>query len=102
MATADDIAALRRAIDEPVNAEPYTDAYLSGLLDASGTVDHAASTVWTNKAAATASLVDVSESGSSRKLSDLNRNALAMAEFYGKRTTTASSGGSYTWEIERP
>jgi Cdc6-like AAA superfamily ATPase len=100
MATADELAALRRAINEFDNLDPYTDDYLKSLIDVLG-VDLAASTVWTEKAAQYASLVNVSESGSSRSLSDLHKNALAMAERFSS-VGAGASNRSYTVEIERP
>lgn len=102
MATVDELAALRRAINEPVNAEPYTDDYLGFWIDSLGSPDAAAGILWTHKAAEYASLVNVSESGSSRSLSDLHKNALAMAERFSSVANPGTSGRSYTVEIERP
>jgi hypothetical protein len=79
MATADQIAALRLLIAEPDNTT-YTDADLSALLDSASGLNSAAATIWTQKAAAAATFVNVSESGSSRSLGDLQRNALNMAQ----------------------
>lgn len=101
MATADELAALRRAVDEPTNADPYSDTYLNFMIDALG-VDPAASVIWTNKAAQYASLVNVSESGSSRSLSDLHKNALAMAERFSVVSNPSTTTRSYTVQIERP
>ena len=83
MATADDIAAFRLLIAEP-DETTYTDADLSGILDSAPSANNAAATIWTQKAAAAAALVNVSESGSSRSLGDLQRNALNMAERFSK------------------
>jgi hypothetical protein len=58
---------------------PYTDEYLSALIDEQGSVELAAVTIWRIKAAQTAGFVDVTESGSSRKLSQLTDQALKMA-----------------------
>jgi hypothetical protein len=102
MATIDEISALRRAIAEPTNAEPYTDAYLSALIDVEGSTDKAAASVWTAKAASAASLVDMSESGSSRRLSQLQSNYLAMAARFREGDTEPATGGtSYVVGIER-
>lgn len=78
MATEDQIWALRLAVDEPDDSNGWSDEHLSSIIDASATTNAAASQVWLLKAAQYASLVDVSESGSSRKLGDLHKNALAM------------------------
>lgn len=82
MATADEIAAFRLLIAE-ADEETYTDAQLSALLDASTSPNAAAGQIWTQKAASFSTLVNVSESGSSRSLGDLQKNALAMAKVFG-------------------
>lgn len=79
-----------------VNYDPDTDTY---------DVNTAAATVWEGKAAGFANLVDVSESGSSRKMSDLYKNAVAMASYYrGKSTTVVVdvSNRPRTRTIRRP
>lgn len=78
MATVQEIARLRRMVNEPT-ADTYSDADLSGLIDLSENLDTAAADIWQEKAAALAYLVNVSESGSSRNLSDLQKNALSLA-----------------------
>lgn len=79
MATPDEIAAFRLLIAEPDDQQPYTNAALGAALDAAESVEALAARVWTQKAAALSALVNVSESGSSRSLGDLQKNALAMA-----------------------
>ena len=78
MATPEAIASFRLLIGEP-DETTYTDADLSAVLDSATSVNSAAASIWTQKAAASAALVNVSESGSSRSLGDLQKNALAMA-----------------------
>lgn len=70
MATVQEIAELRLAIQEPNDAPPYTDEFLGGLIDAYG-VPASAGKVWRSKAASVARLVDISEGGSSRKMSQV-------------------------------
>jgi hypothetical protein len=82
MATAEEIASFRLLIAEPDNTAPYTDETLGAILDAAASTQAAASSVWTQKAASYATLVNVSESGSSRNLGDLHKNALAFAKFF--------------------
>lgn len=79
MATAEGIAAFRLLIDEHDDKLPYTDAVLGERLDGSGSPYALAAEIWREKAASYAGLVNVSESGSSRNLGDLQRQALAMA-----------------------
>ncbi len=83
MATPDEIAALRLLINEPDDTNGWTDEKLEAVIDAATSINDAARSVWVSKAGSFSTLVDVSESGSSRKLSDLQKNALAMAKYYG-------------------
>lgn len=92
MATAAEVNALRLLIAEPDDSNGWTDQKLSALLDAGATQNAIASEIWTSKAATFAGLVDVSESGSSRKLSDMHKQALAMAAHFGR----LDGGGSDT------
>lgn len=83
MATSEAIAALRLLIAEPTE-DTYEDEALGAVLDAAeGDGNRAAAVIWTQKAASYATLVDVAESGSSRKLSDLHKNALTLAGQFG-------------------
>lgn len=89
MATAAQIADLRDLTDEPTTAN-FTDAELGAFIDAvAGDVDFAAVAVWERKSASYSSLVDTSESGSSRKNSDLYRNAIAMAKYFREKNGDA-------------
>ncbi|QPX62561.1 hypothetical protein SEA_WOLLYPOG_8 [Arthrobacter phage Wollypog] len=79
MATAAQITSLRRITD---GASTYTDQEIGDMFDAGLTERQIAYRVWNEIAASAASLVDVSESGSSRQLSQAHRNALTMAAQY--------------------
>lgn len=83
MATAEEIAAFRLLIDEANDALPYDDASLSLRLDDATSTEALAKQIWLEKAASYAALVNVSESGSSRSMSDLHKNALNMAKTFG-------------------
>jgi hypothetical protein len=67
--------------------DPYfSDAQLDELLAQNGdNVYTAAAEAWRMKAADFADLVDIDESGSSRKLSQMYKQAMAMAEFFDKQ-----------------
>ena len=80
MATAAEIAAFRLLIDSAEDVAPYDDQSLSNRIDAAVSTQALAREIWLEKAASFASLVSVSESGSSRQMSDLHKNALAMAK----------------------
>lgn len=90
-----DIESLRRlvgdiALDDQALAETIA---LSVDEDTSINLDRAAARVWREKAAEFSSLVDISESGSSRKMSDLYKSALAMASMYDGRVTASEPEG---------
>lgn len=90
----DQIDALRRLIDDPDKTE-FSDVDLGLILDGlSGDVNKAASESWSIKASRYSRLVDITESGSSRKLGDLYKNALAMKAIYdGKAEEGISTRG---------
>jgi len=77
----------------------YTDAELSTLIDVKG-MNGAAADLWAAEASATASLVDITESGSSRKNSQAHATAKEMLELYSNLyateqvATTASTARS--------
>lgn len=82
MATAEQIAGLRLLIAEAADELPYSDQVLEERIDGAATLQGLAAEIWTEKAARYAELVSVSESGSSRQLSDLHDNALTMAKHF--------------------
>ena len=93
MATAAEIAAFRLLIDEQDDKDPYTDAALGARLDVATSPQALAGAIWMEKAAAYAALVDVSESGSSRSLGQLQDKALAMAKVFQSADPTAPGTG---------
>jgi hypothetical protein len=94
VATSDQIAAFRLLIDEKEDKHPYDDVSLSTRLDGAASVAGLAKEVWLEKAAVYASLVNVSESGSSRSMSDLHKNALAMSKALGEADASAPGTGT--------
>lgn len=99
MATSDQIAQVRRMTalspDDPV----YTDSLVGGLYDDLGE-QAAVAQIWREKAAAVAGLTDITESGSSRSFSQLNKNYLGMADANTVKPDT-ESGRSFTVGIDR-
>jgi hypothetical protein len=91
MASQAAIDAFRLLIGNPPNEDPYTDAQLSARLDAASSPEALAAVVWRERAAGYSTLVNVSESGSSRSLGDLYKNALAMAVYFDKAQPGDSS-----------
>lgn len=80
MADASDIQQVRLNVDEPTD-ETYSDDAIGLLVDALD-VAGASASIWLQKAAKFASLVNVTEAGSTHNFSDLHKNALAMAKTY--------------------
>lgn len=77
----DIITRLRRLINDLSDPPEYSDADLSAYLDEFvGDVNKAAAAIWREKAAKYAGLVDMKEGSSSRSLSQLYKNALAIAD----------------------
>lgn len=81
MASEAEIAEVRLNAGEPDDVDPYTDAYLSGLIDALG-VASASLAVWRTKAAKYAGMVNISEAGASQSFSDLFAHAQTMIKQY--------------------
>lgn len=106
MATAVEIQAVREYIGEPNDVNGWTDERLTLIIDANGLdMFAAAAEVWGIKAANYAGLVDVTEAGSSRKMSDLSKNALAMQRNYSEQSLASVvivSGRPRTRAIVRP
>ena len=101
MATAEEVLELRKATATEADDPEYTYEVLSGMIDDLGTVAAAAAAVWGHKAASYAEVVDVNESGSSRRLSQLHTQALAMKDHYSQSSVSQTAAGSFTVEIER-
>lgn len=93
------LARFRRMTDLDIEDSVYTDAVIDGMIEDLG-FETAAATVWREKAAAVAGLVDTTESGSSRRLSQLKDSYLGMASAVGG-VVEETGGGSFTVGIER-
>lgn len=89
MATTDELAALRRLTD---GAAGYTDQQLNDMFNSGMTETSIAHRIWTEKAGTYSALVDTSESGSTRKFSDLHKNALTMAATFAPVADTIDDG----------
>lgn len=89
-----------------VGSELLTPEEMGKIIDLNdGDLTFAAAQVWEIRAGKYHGLVDITESGSSRKMSDLHKNALAMAANYRGRGVIAeeevTSGRSGTRRITR-
>lgn len=82
------IADVRELIGETIPAGGteadtlFTDVQVQAWIDATTTTDAAVVVGWKAKAGKYADLVDTAEGTSKRAMSDLHKNALAMAEAY--------------------
>lgn len=100
MATEAELARFRRMTDLSDTDSVYTDAVLDGMIEDLG-FDPAVAAVWREKAATVAGLVDTTESGSTRRLSQLREQYLGMATAVNPETDDTAGAGSYTVAIER-
>lgn len=101
------IVALRLLVDEPDDAEPYTDAELSQMIaDQNGNINAAAYYIWVNKAAALSTMVDITEGGSTRRQSQAFTNAQEMVKHFQNDIPSTDPDSlahfSRTRAIERP
>jgi hypothetical protein len=100
----EDLARLRRAIDE-LTTENYSDEMLQALfLSFSEDFNLTVSAVWDEKAAQLSMLVDTSEGQSSRKMSQASAAALKMSATWRARsdaTGARGTGRARTRPIER-
>jgi hypothetical protein len=95
MATQEQIDKLRQYVAEPDETD-FTDETLAAIIDASASLNAAAVEVWDMKAASLSTLVDISEGGSSRKNSDLAKNALLMRGLFQGRIDLAAESARGT------
>lgn len=90
-ATDEDVIYLKTLIGETTLSDEQLKIIMDANLNENGSVNfnRSAASVWGSKAAEAASLVNVSESGSSRSLSDLHKNALAMQKSFEAKDVAA-------------
>lgn len=79
----------------------FLDEQIQDLLDTTSDENAAVAKGWRIKAAKFASLVDTAEGTSKRAMSDLHKNALAMAAAYGDNTVAGAGGATKTHKIVR-
>lgn len=99
MASDSEIATVRRMTALAVDDDVYTDSLVGGMIDDLGQTA-AVGQIWREKAAATAGLVDITESGSSRALSGLRKGYLEMASAIQPEEKTEAAR-SFTVGIDR-
>lgn len=82
MATPEEVLRLRDYVAEPDDTNGWTDYRLETYIDEATNLYNAAAAIWGVKAGLHAGLVNVAESGSSRSLSDLFKQAESMRKHY--------------------
>ena len=100
MATAQQIAEVRANTNQLANVEPYTDAFIGGLIDAYGTTD-AERKVWISKRNTAADLVSISEGGSSRQMQQVFEHYDKIVKSYGEDDAAGGSRAPRPREITR-
>lgn len=68
-----------------IGETPWDQERVATLLDEGNSVSQLMSRFWNAKAAESATMIDVSESGSSRSLSTIHENAVRMARYWDDR-----------------
>jgi hypothetical protein len=100
MATAAERARVRQILNEPDDSNGWTDDRIDQLLEETsnpdGTFDFrsASASGWEQIAAGYTSLVNVTENGSSRSMSQQFDHAMAMAKMFGSTGTDETGEGS--------
>jgi len=89
MASPEQIAEVRANTGEEAKSS-FSDTVLDDLINIHG-VTRASAIVWERKAAEWAELVNTSEAGASRSLSDLSKNALGMATLWNTKVASTST-----------
>lgn len=86
--TAEERMQLRRMIGDATEPYTYDDAQIDEWLTATeGDSRAAAASFWYNKSTEYSGMVDISEAGSSRKNSDLFKNAMQLAQAFDDTDT---------------
>ena len=67
----------------PSGLDDWDDDYINKLALDGASAARILNRAWLAKAAKTAEMVDVAESGSSRSMSTIHKNAVDMAEYWG-------------------
>lgn len=102
MASAEEIAQLRRLINDQAEPYSYSDEVLDEYLDANAAdIRATGAIIWREKASKYVEMVDVREGAAQRSLGDMLEHALAMAEALDGGTGTPDGGGTTTRPIER-
>lgn len=102
MATQEEIDQARALVPDT----SLTDEQINTIIDDSDCLNQAIGKIWGELAGHLASLVNISEAGSSRSMGDLQKNALSMAKYYADlgcgNVITPTTARTRTRAIVRP
>lgn len=76
---------VRNNLPKEAEAEGWDDVKISAMLDGGMSVTRIVANWWRYRATQTANFVDVSESGSSRSLSTIHKNAVELRDYWDKK-----------------
>lgn len=80
----------------PAGLDEWDDAYITALINDGVSKNRILNRAWLAKAAKTSEMVDIAESGSSRSISTIYKNAKEMADYWGaladKEENTGAEG----------
>ena len=82
MADIEQIEQVQKLLGPDAESGGWTEVTINAALDAGRSANYIAAKWWAQRAAETAHLIDISESGTSRQLSAIHRNAKEMAAIY--------------------
>lgn len=82
MATQEEVDAFKELLPPDFASYGWDDTYIGTLIDAGMTENGMLLKYWEKVSASTSDYVDMSESGSSRSLSQIHKNAMALAKMY--------------------
>lgn len=91
MADPSDVLIVQNNLPAEAGAAGWDEEKIAALLDSGLSVLQTIREWWSYRASSTASFVSVSESGSSRSLSDIHKQALAMLQYWDKRIAEAEA-----------
>jgi hypothetical protein len=99
MAEADDIALVRQMTDEH-DDDIWSDEAIAALIDDNG-IDSTVLRIWREKAARYSTLVDVSEAGARRSMSQAFEHAQKMVDYWAGAVGGTPSGRARVHKIDR-
>jgi len=82
VAEIEQILQVQKLLGPDAESGGWTEVTINAALDAGRSANYIAAKWWAQRAAETAHLIDISESGTSRQLSAIHRNAKEMAAIY--------------------